>query len=62
MAFFGIAALVALLIALGLFIPVFIEYYQTGLVLRFPTLIVSVTFWHHLFAIFFGRRYPRMWW
>jgi hypothetical protein len=44
MAFFGIAALISLLIALGLFIPVFIGYYQTGLVLRFPTLIVSVTF------------------
>lgn len=44
MAFFGFAALVALIIALGLFIPVFVEYYQTGLVLRFPTLIVSVTF------------------
>lgn len=39
--FFGIAAAVMTLLAAGLFIPVFIEYLKTGLVLRFPTLIVS---------------------
>lgn len=39
--FFSIIALVLLVIALVLFIPVLIEYFQTGLVPRFPTLIVS---------------------
>lgn len=39
--FFGIAAAILTLIAAGLFIPVFWEYLQTGLVERFPTLIVS---------------------
>lgn len=40
MAFFGILSAALLLIATGFFIPVFIEYLQTGLVLKFPTLIV----------------------
>jgi len=40
-AFFGVMALVFLIISLVLFIPVFIEYSNTGLVERFPTLIVS---------------------
>ena len=39
--FFGIQALLFLLLAVGLFIPVFVDYTQTGLVERFPTLIVS---------------------
>ncbi len=39
--FFCIAAAILTLIAAGLFIPVFWEYLQTGLVERFPTLIVS---------------------
>lgn len=39
--FFGITAVIMTLIAAGLFIPVFWEYLQTGLVERFPTLIVS---------------------
>ena len=39
--FFSIAALVFALISAALFIPVFIEYLRTGLVPRFPTLIVS---------------------
>lgn len=39
--FFGITAVIMTLIAVGLFIPVFWEYLQTGLVERFPTLIVS---------------------
>lgn len=43
MAFFGIAALIFFAVALALFIPILIEFYRTGLVLRFPTLIVSVT-------------------
>ncbi len=39
--FFSIIAIILLLIALVLFIPVFIEYLHTGLVPRYPTLIVS---------------------
>lgn len=39
--FFSIIAVTLLLVALVLFAPVFIEYLYTGLVPRFPTLIVS---------------------
>ncbi|MDR2152530.1 MAG: glycosyltransferase family 2 protein, partial [Helicobacteraceae bacterium] len=39
--FFGITALLFILIAAILFMPVFIEYVQTGTVPRFPTLIAS---------------------
>lgn len=39
--FFGILAAILLVIAAGLFAPVLMEYYATGLVSRFPTLIVS---------------------
>lgn len=39
--FFSVVALVFLLIALILFVPVLIDYLETGLVPRFPTLIVS---------------------
>ena len=39
--FFGWIAVLILLIALILFVPVFIIYIETGLVPRFPTLIVS---------------------
>lgn len=39
--FFSVVAILFLLVALILFIPVFVEYLQTGLVPRFPTLIVS---------------------
>ena len=38
--FFGLIAAVLVLLAIGLFIPVFLEYLQTGLVPRFPTLIL----------------------
>lgn len=41
MRFFGILAFLLALIASGFFIPVFIEYLHTGLVMHFPTLIVS---------------------
>ena len=41
MMFFGIIAVNLLLLAIGFFIPVLIEYIQTGLVPKFPTLIVS---------------------
>jgi glycosyltransferase involved in cell wall biosynthesis len=39
--FFGIIAAVLLLVAVGLFVPVGMEYIQTGLVRRFPTAILS---------------------
>ena len=38
--FFGTIACVEMLIAVAFFVPVLIEYFKTGLVLRFPTLIV----------------------
>ena len=41
MVFFSILSLLFLLIALAFSIPVFVEYFNTGLVPRFPTLIVS---------------------
>lgn len=41
LAFFGLISLVLALVAVILFIPVFAEYLNTGLVPRFPTLIVS---------------------
>ena len=41
MMFFGIIAVILLLLAIGFFIPVLIEYIQTGLVPKFPTLVVS---------------------
>ncbi len=39
-AFFGIMALILVLIAVGFFIPVGVEFVETGLVPKFPTLIV----------------------
>ena len=39
--FFGIIALILMLTGLIMFIPVLAEYFRTGLVPRFPTLIVS---------------------
>ena len=39
--FFSIVAALFLLVSLFLFVPVFMEYLKTGLVPRFPTLIVS---------------------
>ena len=38
--FFGVLSLVLILLSVIFFIPVFMEYLTTGLVLRFPTLIV----------------------
>ena len=42
--FFGIVAILFLIIALIFGIPVVVEYFKTGLVPRFPTLIVSCIF------------------
>jgi len=44
MAFFGIVSLLLFVVAAALFIPVFIEYLETGIVPRFPTLIMSIFF------------------
>ena len=41
MAFFGILAGILLLVAAVLFVPILIKYFHTGLVPKFPTLIVS---------------------
>ena len=41
MVFFGIIALLLTIAAFVMFLPVFAEYFRTGLVPRFPTLIVS---------------------
>ena len=41
LAYFGLVALLLLLIAALLFVPVLLAYFRTGLVERFPTLIVS---------------------
>ena len=41
LAFFGLLALVLLALAAVLFVPVLLSYFRTGLVERFPTLIVS---------------------
>ena len=43
-AFFNIVSALVLIIALCFGIPVVVEYYQTGLVPRFPTLIVACIF------------------
>lgn len=41
---FGGLGLVAILLGIALFVPVLAEFYETGLVPRFPSLIVSVAF------------------
>ena len=41
LAFFGALALIFLIVMLALFVPVLAEYVRTGLVPRFPSLIVS---------------------
>lgn len=41
MGFFGIIAIILSIVSLALMIPIFIEYFKTKLVLRFPTLIVG---------------------
>lgn len=42
LSFFGLFAALFALVGLGMFIPVLVEYFATGLVPRFPTLIMSV--------------------
>jgi glycosyltransferase involved in cell wall biosynthesis len=43
LAFFSLMTLILALVAIGLSIPVFITYFETGLVPRFPTAILSST-------------------
>ncbi|MCL2602920.1 MAG: glycosyltransferase [Defluviitaleaceae bacterium] len=40
--FFSVMSVLSILVGLGFFIPVFVEYINTGYVLRFPTLFVSL--------------------
>ena len=40
--FFGIIGLIFILLAVGFFTPVLIDFFKTGLVAKFPTIIVSV--------------------
>lgn len=55
LAFFGIIAAALLLLAIGFFIPVLIEYISTGLVPDFPTLIVcGFSVMAAIQAFFFG--------
>jgi len=44
MSFFGFLAAILFIAALVLFVPVLIQFMETGMVARFPTLIVSVGF------------------
>lgn len=53
-AFFGILSLILLVIFLILFLPIFIEFVKTGLVPKFPTLIVSCFFALTAIVSFFG--------
>jgi glycosyltransferase involved in cell wall biosynthesis len=43
MAFFGLAATLLMLLSVGLAIPIVITYFETGLVPRFPTAILSAS-------------------
>lgn len=42
--FFGIVSIIFFIISVGIFIPIVAEYIHTGLVPRFPTLILAITF------------------
>ncbi len=42
--FFGVVAAILLIMAIVLFIPIFVEYIQIGLVPRFPTLFIAIFF------------------
>lgn len=53
--FFAWLALLLAIIGIAMFIPVLVEYFQTGLVPRMPTLIVSIFLWlAALLALFTG--------
>lgn len=44
LAFFSIVAIILFILGIGFFIPVFTDYLRTGLVARFPTLVISILF------------------
>lgn len=43
--FFGTLGVISILVGVGFFIPIFVEYAQTGLVPKYPTLIVLTALW-----------------
>lgn len=45
MFFFGLAGLILILIGMCFFVPILIEFWETGEVPRFPTLIVTIFIW-----------------
>ncbi len=45
MLFFGMAGMILVLIGLFFFVPILIEFWETGEVPRFPTLIVTIFIW-----------------
>ncbi len=55
MEYFGAISIILTIISIAFFIPVLIEYFETGLVLKFPTLIVcGFTFMAALQSLFAG--------
>ena len=54
MKFFGLIAFLLFISGLGFFIPVFVEYLQTGEVLNFPTLIMCCCVWMISIQCFFS--------
>ncbi len=43
--FFGTLGVISILVGVGFFVPIFVEYAQTGLVPKYPTLIVLTALW-----------------
>ena len=54
LAFFSIVAILFLILGLAFFVPVFVQYLNTGLVGRMPTLMVSVLFFISALQSFFS--------
>lgn len=42
--FFGLLGTLSELVAIAFFLPILVEYFQTGMVPRFPTMIILITF------------------
>ncbi len=58
MAFFGVIALILAVLGVGFMIPVLVEFNHTGLVERFPTLIVCCFVILAAMVSFFGTATP----
>ena len=43
--FFGTLGVISILVGVGFFVPIFVEYAKTGLVPKYPTLIVLTALW-----------------